>query len=109
MTLILGCLTALLAAFGLLCLGGLIYGRLVLPVGKSALAVVPAQGSGAALEQTMAGLLWLRRNGLWRGDIVILDRGLTPEGLALARRFAQEDGVEARCAETGPDWLFDRD
>jgi hypothetical protein len=107
MTLILGCLTALLAAFGLLSLGGLIYGRLVLPVAGPALAVVPARGDGSALEQTVAGLLWLRRNGLWRGDIVILDQGLTPEGLALARRLTEQVGVEVR---TGPGLeLFDGD
>jgi hypothetical protein len=99
-TLVLECVTALLAAFGLVSLCGLIYSRLVLPVAGPALAVIPARGDGAGLEQTVAGLLWLRKTGLWRGNIIILDRGLTPEGLALARRLAQENGVEVH---TGPE------
>jgi hypothetical protein len=106
MTLVLDCLAALLAAFGLFCLGGLVYGRMVLPVAGPTLAVIPARGNGEALEQTVAGLLWLRRAGLWRGTIIIQDRGLTPEGLALARQLSRKDEVEVR---TGPDGLFDRD
>lgn len=94
-------LAALLAAFGLVCLGWLAFGRLLLPVGGGetpACAVVLAVGDGGALEQTVSGLLWLRRTGLWRGRILIVDRGLDREGLAVARRFAGEGGVELRPA-----------
>jgi len=95
-------LTAVLSAFGLVCLGWLIFGRLVLPVGedgRDVRAVVSGTGDGAGLEQTVGGLLWLRRSGLWKGIIVIEDRGLDPGGLALARNLTRHDGVELY---TGP-------
>lgn len=97
MALFLELLVALLAAFGLVCLGWLAFGRMVLPVGGEGMtvcAVVPAKGDGGGLEQTVSGLLWLRRSGLWRGRILIVDRGLSQEGLAVARRFAEDCGVE---------------
>ncbi len=90
-------LTALLSAFGLMCLGWLIFGRLILPAGadgQQVLAVVPARGSGGGLEQTVSGLVWLRRAGLWRGTVVIEDEGLDPSGLALARALTAQEGVE---------------
>jgi len=96
-------LTSALAAFGLICLGWLIYGRLVLPVGErdgSVCILVDAQGEGESLEQTVSALLWLRKTGLWRGAVVIRDGGLTPAGLVLARKLAQRPGVELH---TGPD------
>lgn len=88
---------SLLAAFGLVCLGWLAFGHMVLPVGSgdaAAQAVVTAKGRGDGLEQTVAGLLWLRRTGLWRGSILIRDGGLDPEGAALAERLAAQPGVE---------------
>ena len=86
-------LAVLLAAFGLVCLGWLALGLLLLPGGCAARMVVDAKGDGDGLEQTVKGLLWLRRAGLWRGEIVIKDRGLDPEGAALARMLAEEGGV----------------
>ena len=87
----------LLAAFGLVCLAWLVFGKLVLPVGQEGtrtVAQVTAQGSGSGLEHTVSGLLWLRRTGLWRGTVVIHDHGLNPEGLAVAMALAVQDGVE---------------
>lgn len=97
MALFLELLVALLAAFGLVCLGWLAFGRLILPVGGEGMttcAVVLAKGDGGGLEQTVSGLLWLRRTGLWRGRILIVDRGLSEEGLNVARRFADDCGIE---------------
>lgn len=99
-------LVVLLAAFGLVCLAWLAFGKLVLPVGQEGthtVAQVDAQGSGSGLEQTVSGLLWLRRTGLWRGTVVIHDHGLTPEGLAVAMALAVHDGVELdRSGPVGP-------
>ena len=41
-----------------------------------AYAVVPARGDGAALEQTVRALLWLRAGELRRYTVVIADDGL---------------------------------
>ena len=83
----------LLAAFGLAGLGWLALGTLLLPGRCAARFVVSAQGGGEGLEQTVKGLLWLRRTGLWRGRIVIEDCGLDEDGAALARALAEENGV----------------
>ena len=73
---------------------GLALGRLLLPVLLPIRAVVYGAGRGDGLEQTVKGLLWLRRAGLWRGRVIIEDRGLDREGLLLARMLARQDGVE---------------
>lgn len=90
-------LEALLSAFGLACAAWLIFGRMLLPAGMEDTAVqtlVRARGSGNGLEHTMAGLRWLRRSGLWRGEIIIRDCGLDGQGRAAAMALAMEPGVE---------------
>lgn len=86
-------LTALLAAFGLVSLGWLALGALLLPGVCPAQMVVDAKGDGGGLEQTVKALLWLRRTGLWWGEVVIEDCGLDESGFALARALAGQNGV----------------
>ena len=93
MSFLMECLTTLLAAFGLVSLGWLALGALLLPGRCAARFVVSARDGGEGLEQTVRGLLWLRRTGLWRGEIVIEDCGLDEDGAALARALAEERGV----------------
>ena len=59
---------SLLAVFGLFSLGWLAFGRILAPRDfyAPAYAVVPARGDGAALEQTVRALLWLRAGELRR-------------------------------------------
>lgn len=85
---------AVLAGFGLISLVWLAYGRLLLPGGCSIHVVVTAIGGGEDVEQTVKGLLWLRKNRLWKGTISIRDDGLTQEGLALVLALARQEGVE---------------
>ena len=82
-----------LAAFGLVSLGWLALGALLLPGRCDVRLTVSARGGGEGLEQTVRGLLWLRRTGLLRGEIIIEDRGLDRDGLALARALAERHGV----------------
>ena len=86
-------LAILLAAFGLVSVSWLALGALLLPGRCAARFVVSARGGGEGLEQTVKGLLWLRRTGLWRGEIVIEDCGLDRDGAALARALAEKNGV----------------
>lgn len=97
LTAILEIILAALAVVGLMCICWLFCGRWLLPPGSSAnsaFAVVPAAGNGPELEQTVRGLLWLRRRDLWRGTLVILDRGLNEDGLRAARLLCDDaDGI----------------
>lgn len=86
-------LAVLLAAFGLVSLGWLALGALLLPGVCPARMVIEARGVGEGLEQTVKALLWLRRTGLWWGEVVIEDCGLSREGEALARALAQRGDV----------------
>lgn len=80
----------LLAAFGLLALCWLLLGRLLLPVPLDLTVSLTGHGDGEGLEHGVRALHWLRRTGLWRGDIRILDGGLSPRGLAVARRLVED-------------------
>ena len=80
---------ALLCAVGAASLIGLFFAWLVRPMrGDGLLAVLPAQGDGEALEGTLRLLSWLRRAGLFPGEAVIWDAGLTSQGRELALRLA---------------------
>lgn len=85
---------AVFAVFGLACLLWLAYGWLLLPGSCPIRAVVTASGSGEGLEQTVKGLLWLRKNRLWSGTVAIQDGGLNETGLMLALTLARREGVE---------------
>ncbi len=87
-------LAVLLAAFGLVSLGWLAVGALLLPGVCPARMVIDAAGDGGGLEQTVKALLWLRRTGLWWGQVVIEDRGLDRTGMAVAQALAAHSGVE---------------
>lgn len=80
----------LLAAFGLLALCWLLLGRLLLPVPLDLTVSLTGYGDGEGLEQGVRALHWLRRTGLWRGDIRIVDGGLSPRGLAVARQLVED-------------------
>ena len=86
-------IAVLLAAFGLVSLGWLALGALLLPGGCAVRVVVSAQGAADGLEQTVKALLWLRRTGLWRGEVVIEDCGLDEGGAALVRTLTQRSGI----------------
>lgn len=93
---ILEVLLSLLAAVGLLSLSWLLMGYILTPAGRGeGLSVIPGRGDGETLEQSVRGFLWLRGGGLLRGDVVIVDCGLTPTGRAVAAALClREPGVE---------------
>lgn len=53
--------------------------------------VVSAKGAAPELEQTISGLLWLKRNGTLNADILIIDEGLDDEAAMKARLLSTED------------------
>ncbi len=81
---------ALIAALAML--GCLCKALVLLPMrAKDAVILLPGRGNGGDLEQNVRACLLLRRWGVLRQQIVILDRGLDPEGLALAKRLTALD------------------
>jgi len=84
----------LLTVLGLALVAWLAAGGLLLPGPCPVRVLVEAEGNGAGVEQTVKGLLWLRRAGIWKGCVIIEDRGLDPEGLQLVRLLARYDNVE---------------
>ena len=87
-------LFVILAGFGLGCLLWLVYGWMLLPGACPLSVVVTATGGGEGVEQTIKGLLWLKKNRLWSGTISIRDGGLNREGLMLVLTIARQEGVE---------------
>lgn len=75
---------AIFAALGLIALLWTAYGAMLMPVGRVETLELRliASGDGTDVEQMIRGLCWLKRAGLLRGKVVILDRGLTPKGRA---------------------------
>lgn len=81
---------ALIAALAML--GCLCRALVLLPMrAKDAVILLPGRGAGEDLEQNVRSCLLLRRWGVLRQEIVIQDRGLNPEGLALARQLTELD------------------
>ena len=81
---------AVATAMGLAALLWWQMGRLLRPLPAPGVRVViPGQGDGAELEQTLRALYWLRGMGLLRGGIVIETERLTPAGLTLAAELAR--------------------
>ena len=87
-------LISLLAVFAMACVIWLAYGWMLLPGACPLSVVVTATGGGEGVEQTVKGLLWLKKNRLWSGTISIRDGGLNREGLMLVLTIARQEGVE---------------
>ena len=92
-------LLSLLAVFGLFALGYLTFSHMLSPgpAASSAYAVVPAKGDGAALEQTVKRLLWLRAGTGQCYTVVIADAGLDPQGLTVATLLANTQARVVLC------------
>lgn len=81
-------LLTLLAAVGFASILWMFLERRLFPVDgeeRGVFAVVRGSGDGAGLEQSIRSLLRLRREGLYRGTVLVVDCGLNEEGQALAR------------------------
>ena len=68
--------------------------------------VVSGRGEGERLEALLQWLAWLRRTGLFRGEAVIWDAGLTPAGRELALELTLRWNWVALCPRGGLEkWL----
>lgn len=81
-------LLCILAAFLTLLLVFVIRALVLLPVESGDfLLLLSARGDGEALEQRCRTYLFLQGLGVLRRDLIIIDRGLTPEGRRLAEQL----------------------
>ncbi len=81
--------TAALAA-----LGCLLWARLLLPLRmEDMIALLPGSGDGARLEQNVRACLLLKRWGILRQNVWIIDQGLTEEGRRVAARLTGLDST----------------
>ena len=93
-------LVALLCAALLLCLNRLIFTRLISPTQQGTVpvfAVIPANGDGEGLEQTLRHLHWLKTEKLSRFTVVVVDAGLTPTGLSTVLALRRKDPTLLFC------------
>jgi len=101
---------SLLAVFGLLNLGWLLFGRILTPAGGRCCAVIPGLGDGEDLEQAALSLLWLRGMGLLTGPILVADCGLSDAGLAVAEALKRREPAVQMCRpEELEDYLIKRE
>lgn len=85
---------ALLCGAILIYLHRLLFTRLVAPCQQGTVpvfAVLPAAGDGEGLEQTLRHLQWLRGEKLSHFTVVLVDAGLTPEGLETVQALTRKD------------------
>jgi len=91
----------LLAAFGLMMLGCMLFMHVLFPpdlIENGVLTLVPACGDARTLDVTLHRLLWLRRRGLYRGRIAVVDCGLDEAGRAVVRLLCADCGELLLCS-----------
>ena len=82
-------IVALLCAIGAATLIGMFFGWLLRPAQWNGMrAVLPGRGDGEGLEAAVQWLSWLRKAGLFQGEVVLWDVGLTPRGREVALRLS---------------------
>ena len=93
-------LVAMLAAIGLASLMWMVVRALFFArpeYRQGVVALIPAQGDGEALEQQVHALERMRREQGVLGMILLVDCGLSEEGLRASRLLAREDRWVALC------------
>ena len=87
-----------LAAALILGLLWLLLAQFLLPIrAKEAFLVLLGQGDGENLEQNCRAYLLLRSAGMLRRPLLLVDDGLSEEGLALARQLTLLDSSILLC------------
>ena len=61
--------------------------------GERVEAVLRVRGEAPGLEATLRGLVWLRRSGRVRMDILLLDEGMAAETRDTAERLCADEGL----------------
>ena len=100
LSILLEMLIALLAAVGTVSLSCLLFSRWFFPLAETqeeVLTLVPAKQDGCSLDQTVCCLLRLRRWGLLRGRVAVVDCGLDEEGRTLARLLCSNSDEVLLC------------
>jgi hypothetical protein len=98
-----------LAAAGVLLVVWAMVAALILPA-RADCIVVAATGDAAELQQKLRTYSFLRNSGLMRTRIVIVDCGLSAQGLQIAQRLAQPPEIVLCDAAALPEvWKTERE
>lgn len=101
-------LASALIAAGIVFLCWLLRGLMLTPLRlghRSRLTVLlRVTGPEPGLEETLSGLLWLKKNGTLPADIVVEDAGMDDETKAVAALMARGGGVSLRAAGERNEW-----
>ena len=98
----------LLAAFGLLALCWLLLGRLLLPIPLNLTVSLTGHGDGEGLEQTLRHLRWLQGEKLAPFTPLVVDAGLSPQGLALVQALQRRDPTLLFCPAEEATYILQR-
>ena len=104
----------LLALFGsalLVLLGHWLLLRLLFPAETGTMpvfAVIPAAGDGEGLEQTLRHLRWLQGEKLAPFTPLVVDAGLSPQGLALVQALQRRDPTLLFCPAEEATYILQR-
>lgn len=104
----------LLALFGsalLVLLGHWLLLRLLSPAQTGTMpvfAVIPAAGDGEGLEQTLRHLRWLQGEKLAPFTPLVVDAGLSPQGLALVQALQRRDPTLLFCPAGEATYILQR-
>ena len=93
-------IVALLAAIGLSSLVWILVRALFFlpPAAHSAIVLICARGDGEGVEQQVRTLLLLRKQYGIVGQILLVDCGLSAEGMRLCRTLARGEHIVTLCA-----------
>ena len=101
MRIIFECAVALIIGGALFALIHIIKTAVRTPVPKTdgarLFTVVAVCGDAPQLEQTVDGLIWLRKNGTLSGGVIIADCGLAPDARKVAELLARDSGCVSLC------------
>lgn len=103
-------LLAFLGAALLVLLGHWLLLRLSVPQQGSTpvFAVIPAAGAGEGLEQTLRHLRWLQGEKLSPFTPLVVDAGLSPQGLELVRALQRRDPTLLFCPAEEATYILQR-
>ena len=75
--------------------------------GTDIISVVKASGRAEFLEETVNGLLWLKDSGAYKGNVLIVDCGMSDDAKKLAGLLTRDKKGIAMCSQSELDLIWE--